>query len=398
MNNTTRTLPISVIVLYLLLWARYPLFEFIIGLCYHVPLFSSFSAQVPLILIITVLVFSIPYIIRRIKFVDLLLYLLIAGFYLLNKDRNTENAEALEYYLIPFLLMSMPYYFVGLSWDLRKLWRYMYYVSLLSIFLEGAYTFIMGGTETLESESMTAAYSLLPHLLFIIWFAISQKRIIDMVSVVIGILLLFAFGNRGTLVISVLFALFCYYQFVSGQKRNRNLMWLTGILLVVLIGVFFSGITDSIFSFLNSTGASVRVFEKSQKDGFFSSQGRLDIFFVVLSAIANNPFGLGIAGDRLLGVIYSHNILLELLVSYGWFFGTLIMVAIFTIFFAGLKNAHTTEQKVFLVLLFCRGVLKLMISGTYLNDYYLFFMIGYSVSIIRAKRAYNPIENRIIAD
>lgn len=170
-------------------------------------------------------------------------------------------------------------------------------------------------------------------------------------------------------------------------------MWLTGILSVVLIGVFFSGITDSIISFLNSTGASVRVFEKSQTDGFFSSEGRLDIFYVVLPAIANNPFGLGIAGDRLLGVIYSHNIILEFLISYGWIFGTLLIVAIFAIFFVGLKKAQTTEQRVFVMLLFCSGILKLMVSGTYLNEYYLFFMIGYCISMIRAKRAYKPIDN-----
>lgn len=393
MTNSSQRLPIPVLTLFLLLWARYPLFEFIIGFCSHVPFLSSFSAQVPLILIIAALVFSLPYIIKHIKVIDVLLYLLIAGLYLFSKERNVENAEALEYYLIPFLLMSVPYYFAGLSWDLRKLWRFMYYVSLLSIFLKGVYTFFMGGTETLENESMTAAYSLLPHLLFIIWFAISRKRIIDMAAVVAGILLLFAFGNRGTLVISVLFAFFCFYQLVSSQKRNRNLMWLAGGLSVVLIAVFFSGITDSIFSFLNSTGASVRVFEKSQTDGFFSSEGRLDIFYVVLPAIANNPFGLGIAGDRLLGVIYSHNIILEFLISYGWVFGSLLIVAIFAIFFVGLKKAQTTEQKVFIMLLFCSGILKLMVSGTYLNEYYLFFMIGYCVSMIRAKRAYKPIEN-----
>lgn len=393
MTNSSQRLPIPVLTLFLLLWARYPLFEFIIGFCSHVPFLSSFSAQVPLILIIAALVFSLSYIIKHIKVIDVLLYLLIAGLYLFSKERNVENAEALEYYLIPFLLMSVPYYFAGLSWDLRKLWRFMYYVSLLSIFLKGVYTFFMGGTETLENESMTAAYSLLPHLLFIIWFAISRKRIIDMAAVVAGILLLFAFGNRGTLVISVLFAFFCFYQLVSSQKRNRNLMWLAGGLSVVLIAVFFSGITDSIFSFLNSTGASVRVFEKSQTDGFFSSEGRLDIFYVVLPAIANNPFGLGIAGDRLLGVIYSHNIILEFLISYGWVFGSLLIVAIFAIFFVGLKKAQTTEQKVFIMLLFCSGILKLMVSGTYLNEYYLFFMIGYCVSMIRAKRAYKPIEN-----
>ena len=393
MMNSLQRLPIPVLILFLLLWARYPLFEFIIGFCYHVPLLSSFSAQVPLILIIAALIFSLPHVIKYIKFIDILLYTLTVSFYLFSKERNIDNAEALEYYTIPFLLMSVPYYFAGLSWDLSKLWRFMYYVSLLSIFLKGAYTFFMGGTETLESESMTAAYSLLPHLLFIIWFAISQKRIIDMVAVVVGILLLFAFGNRGTLVISVMFALFCFYQLVSSQKRNRNLMWLAGILSVVLIGVFFSGITDSIFSFLNSVGASVRVFEKSQTDGFFSSEGRLDIFYVVLPAIANNPFGLGIAGDRLLGVIYSHNIILEFLISYGWIFGTLLIVAIFAIFFVGLKKAQTTEQRVFVMLLFCSGILKLMVSGTYLNEYYLFFMIGYCVSMIRAKRAYKPIDN-----
>ena len=214
MMNSLQRLPIPVLILFLLLWARYPLFEFIIGFCYHVPLLSSFSAQVPLILIIAALIFSLPHIIKYIKFIDILLYTLTVSFYLFSKERNIDNAEALEYYTIPFLLMSVPYYFAGLSWDLSKLWRFMYYVSLLSIFLKGAYTFFMGGTETLESESMTAAYSLLPHLLFIIWFAISQKRIIDMVAVVVGILLLFAFGNRGTLVISVMFALFCFYQLV----------------------------------------------------------------------------------------------------------------------------------------------------------------------------------------
>lgn len=398
MNNTSQRLPIPIIVLCLLLWARYPIFEFIIGACYHIPFFSSFSDQIPLASIITALIFSLPYIIRRIKLVDILFYLLIVGFYTIEKSVHQNNSETIESYSIPFLLMSVPYYFVGLSWDLNRLWRYMYYVSLSSILLKGYYTFVMGGTEVLGSESMTAAYYLLPHLLYIIWFAVSRRRMIDVGFVIIGVLLLFAFGNRGSLSISVLFAFFCFNQLLFVTKRNKDYLWLTAIVSVVLIMFFFTGITDRIFEFLDSTGASVRVFEKSQTDGFFSSEGRFDIFSRVLPAIADYPSGLGMAGDRLLGVIYSHNILLELLISYGWIFGTLIIVAIFTIFFAGLKNARTTEQKVFIMLLFCSGILKLMVSGTYLNEYYLFFMIGYSVSMIRAKRAYKPIENRITAN
>lgn len=113
MNNTTRTLPISVIVLYLLLWARYPLFEFIIGVCYHIPLLSEFSPQIPDFLIILFAVLSLPYLVKRIRLIDLCLYIGIVLFYFISKYNHPDNSEALEYYTIPFLLIGLPYYFVG---------------------------------------------------------------------------------------------------------------------------------------------------------------------------------------------------------------------------------------------------------------------------------------------
>lgn len=383
MNNTVRKLPITVTILFLLLWARYPIFEFIIGACYHVPLLKEFSPQIPDILIVTFAILSLPYIVKRLRIQDVLFYVAIVVFYFISKYNHPGNFEALDYYTVPFLVVGLPYFFVGVTIDLKSLWRYLYYVSFASIIFKGVHTFMLGGVEVLESESMTAAYSILPHLLLVIWYTISQRKPWDLFAVVVGILLLFAFGNRGTLMISAIFASFCVIGVINQSKKKRG-GYITIAVLAVLV-VFFasSGIIDSIFSFLSSTGSSTRIFEKSQTDGFFLSEGRMDIFYLVIPAILQNPFGLGIAGDRLLGVIYSHNIILEFLISFGWFFGTLLILCVVIMFIKALKRAPTIEHKIFLLLLLSSGVFKLMLSNTYLNDTFFYFMLGFCVAILR---------------
>lgn len=382
MQNSVRMLPIPVTILYLLLWARYPLFEFLVGFCYHVPLLENFSAQMPDILIVAFIILSLPYLSKHLRMSDLLFYLIIACYYLISMNTTKDNSVALEYYSTPFLLICLPYFFVGVLIEIKPLWRYMYYISFASVMLKGVYTFFLGGNEVLGEESMTAAYSLLPHLLLVIWYAISTRHLWDCLAVVLGILLLFAFGNRGTLIISMIFAVFCFFQTMA-KTTKRSTYYVLAFFVAAAVALLYSGISDSILSFLNSTGSSTRVFDKTETDGFFSSEGRLDIFALVLPAIASNPLGLGIAGDRILGVIYSHNLIMELLISYGWLFGTAIIVAITVLFVKAFKRVPTVEHKVFLMLLLCSGVFKLMLSNTYLNDTFIFFMIGFCVSILR---------------
>lgn len=129
---------------------------------------------------------------------------------------------------------------------------------------------------------------------------------------------------------------------------------------------------------------SVRVLTKLSDNEFASSESRQWITKTLLDAVDNGPlFGYGLAGDRgISGILYAHNFAVELFVAFGYVLGGLILVFL-AIYVAGaFLRAKRIEERSFLVLLIC-CFMKLMFSGTYMEDYDIWILLGYSTSLIR---------------
>ena len=102
----------------------------------------------------------------------------------------------------------------------------------------------------------------------------------------------------------------------------------------------------------------------------------------------DSGFGYGLFSDRFFTEGFSsHNIIIELWFSYGYYIGSIllgILLVLFIRFFLKTKDNHT---KVFGLLIFTASFVKLLFSGCFILEGYLFFLIGYCLNGLRASKS-----------
>lgn len=146
----------------------------------------------------------------------------------------------------------------------------------------------------------------------------SKNRLFLFVNVVITILAIFIMsknGSRGGLItMIIMISLFVYYKVKGSSVRKKILIFIALILIVSLLIVF----ADVLFGTL--------LFRLSQKD-LLEDNARLYLWYSSWQLFINS-FGLGIgvggmvfalqhASSNLIGIYYSHNMILEILLEYG---------------------------------------------------------------------------------
>lgn len=188
-----------------------------------------------------------------------------------------------------------------------------------------------------------------------------------------GLFGILIYGSRGTLIGFLLGILFLILMYNNGKMNLKNY-----IILFLGIGVGIFLLSDTglriVSELLENMGVSSR-FIDSLVDFSFSnfaetSNGRWLIWTTVINMIKSGPFyGYGVFAERNavydLGMKwgYSHNIFLELLVSFGWLIGSLIIIVLLfgmIRFFVRVKDKD--EKLVFII--FLTLSFELLLSNT----------------------------------
>ena len=198
------------------------------------------------------------------------------------------------------------------------------------------------------------------------------------------------YGTRGP-VLSVGVTFIAIWLLLNVKKLTAKQYVGIGLGVVLLIVIW--QLMPLIGAALLNSGFSNRVIEMAVSGEFASDFGRDMIRDVVMEQIERNPAGYGLAYDRLLtdywgvSISYSHNIVLELWISFGVIIGSLIFAFLIFHIYRGIKAAPTKDQKGFILVLLCgSGMLRLFLSGTFLQSPELYLMIGVCIGEIRQKK------------
>jgi len=385
-----------------LIWTQSILIDYFRAILLRLPILNLIPDLIIALLYFVVIVFAFPYMVKNIKMVDVFVFIFIATFYALNYILFPNNKEALDFYASSFLISVVPLYFVGLSFNIDLVKKMLYTLSVISIISLAIYKLVYGGGNTnlnLSNEDMFAAYKLLPHLLIVFVVTFSTPKIMNVLLSGFGVILLFSFGTRGPLICAFLFVMI-YFFFL---KKNNKKIFAWGIMAVCVFAVslLFTPIVSFLQNISVQLGMSTRIFSQLLDGTFITNlSGRDDIYYLIVAAIKEKPwFGYGIAGDRTilssLVDTYSHNIVLEVIVSYGIPIGSCVLIYLSFLLFRGNKFCKTENERMFVLLLFCNCIIKLLFSGTYLNDGFLFLLFGICVGIIRNSKR-NIENNRIL--
>lgn len=232
----------------------------------------------------------------------------------------------------------------------------------LEVLRNGYWTYTQFDVVRQSSSNMSWSYGVLMAICFIAIYLLKEKKKWTLIPIVAGTVGILVYGSRGTLIGLLLGVLFIILFYNDGKMRLRNYVILflgigAGIFLLSDIGLTI------ISNALQNAGLNSRFIDSLMNLSLSSfketSNGRWLIWTTVVDLILSGPFyGYGVFGERNavynIGMRwgYSHNIFLEILVSFGWFIGLMIiivMVVAIVRFFVKVKNKN--EKLLFIIFL-----------------------------------------------
>ena len=372
-----------------LVWAYPTMGGFVVAIMGRLPLVNYFSRTIIPACVVVLVMFSLRYIIQRLRPMDVLFYMVFVCLLLLTILMLPENAEHIEKQIWTILLTVAPMYYIGLAMDLEKCKKLVYWASLLGLLVTFVYQlYVLASGRTLQEDNMSTSYKALPCTMYLIWWAFCRKKLIHWLPVVLGVTLCLLCGTRGPVV-----ALVIYLVVEWGLTSIRKgLSWKGVVFLLVLVAAFafiasgsWQELVLRMSQWAEDLGFSTRVFELLLSGDFSTSNGRTRIANSVIEGIWEKPFlGHGIMGDRVVtGGRYSHNLVLEILCQNGLVLGTVLLLALVCFLAVALVRNRRTEKGRFLLMMTCLVITKLMLSGSYLTETHFFLLLGLGVSQLR---------------
>lgn len=210
----------------------------------------------------------------------------------------------------------------------------------------------------------------------------SDRRPIFYLLSIINILTILIFGSRGSIV-AILFLLLILILKSNDNNKKKIVFVMLVVFLTVPTVLFYSDLLNFLIKFLGKLGISSHSLAMMSQSGFFSNNGRLEIWSVIWKEICSHPFRVrGINADQLMrtgyyqGSNYSHSLILELLFSFGIIFGTIIII-FFIINFIKTILSNIKDKSNMVKLLFMSVFFPICIwSGTLWTNMYCWLWIA----------------------
>lgn len=252
----------------------------------------------------------------------------------------------------------------------------LYYgAKALQRFIVGTWFVVEGATgEIVErSYNMAFGYAVSIILLCALLFGICEKKSYYLIST-FSFLTIILFGSRGAILPGVFFIV-CSIGILKNKKAAIYILIASMTIWIFYVNRFF----DIILETLLEKGIYSRSIVRILNGDFFSSGDRLLLYQQVIDEIKRGVLlGKGIMADRLLLGTYSHNIMLEMVYSFGIIGGLTILWIGWLIIRFYSKNRNVKEKLIFSVF-FSQAVCQLMISDSFW--YNTFFWISLALLV-----------------
>ena len=379
-------------ILCLAVWSGKPLVAYLGTIVYKIAGEVISEIVISSIYVILVLL-CFSYIARTVHKSVYLLYFFLLSIFILSCGFHPDNTLLLEM-VFDFPIIVLPYLFIGYVYDVERLFKPMYLLSVASILVQAFYVFFiipkvatnLDGVE----DHMAAAYATLPHVLLIVWYTLKNTKAFNFIMSIMSFIVLFAMGTRGPIIFALLFiALYLLYILFRNTKKTAKLLVIT-VFSIILINI--EAIINYLSIFVERAGGSMRVFDIMDQFEIgedISSLAKIEIINTLIDSIQSNWLtGLGMGGDRLIIGGYAHNLLIELLVSYGYIGGIAFFIALCLLIYKANNKTSNEYEKSFLLLLVIIGFISLFISNSYLQNPWFFFLIGYSLRLLYKRTSY----------
>lgn len=232
--------------------------------------------------------------------------------------------------------------------------------------------------------SVSFGYTLIFPTIVFMYLYYRERKIRDLVLSLICTGIVFFQGSRGAIFLPILFIIFMSISNAIHYDSKKKILTKVIIVFVTigLIFVFRNEIKNLIAYVFKSLGLKSRLITKMLTTGITDGTGRKEIWDLVVGAIKNNWFfGYGAYGDRPFVfpehfVAYSHNIVLEMICSFGIFgVGICLFLLIKTIQMFLCKDRTWRELYIVFFTISCQLLLSL--SFWYVAEFWIMIAILY---------------------
>lgn len=276
----------------------------------------------------------------------------------------------------PFVIKDFKY--------LSNCFRIFSRITLLIAVFSFVYLIVLAG---IKFEYMTFAYYLLLPAIYCFIDSINRKKIIFFIISLFSLFCAALLGSRGALLsVVVFFLMYCFFFYRNGPRKNVLIVLL--ILVIIFTSLFYEKILEALLDLSKTWNFESRSLENLLDSTLFESKGRDIITKDLIRALGKNLFGYGIFGDRVItGSGYAHNIFLELLIHYGFIFGTILIIGYIYITLSPMffdKYKKNSDIFTLYFALFSSAFVKLIFSDSYLLFPTFWALIAFSILIIRS--------------
>ncbi len=318
--------------------------------------------------------------------------------WLLNMERGAGSAYIDLIFMFFSRLMPAFYigkFLVGHEQEMFEAVRRLRLLVLLYVGLIALYP------ETSEASYITISGNLLiPSLLLLFSGAVGSWRFADMLIGIAGCAVILIYGGRGSLV-SVFLVLFFVFLVRLRDKRRKYTALLSLFLMVVLLLVFYENIIDGLVSLFPES----RTLRLIANGDFMWTSNRDGYYAAGWESLLNHPLRMyGFLGDRfyfadtfssgtslsLVLTMFSHNVLLEILLNFGLFIGAIIITWLLVKFYGGFKTLFRSQDlivKKWHLIIFGSAIVTLLVSTSYLNDYTAWLIAGSFFTLATQQKA-----------
>lgn len=379
-------------ILLALVWGKNTIFNYIIAVISRFPLIGFVSELVYPLCIILCVVLALPYLKDKLKLQDFLIYFIMVAIILSTFVFHPENSEYLQEEYMD-IISFMLFFFVGVCFDLEDNKNLLFWLSIIGIALTFLYqAYSLGAGRKLEEDDMNTAYKVLPSIIYLIYYALLNKKFRFWLIAIIGIMLEFRQGTRGPILCIIVFLGVGIIYSIA--KTENILKKLFGIILVgaAVIVLVFTDVLLNVAIILSDSfkevGYSTRIFDMFIEGMIEDDSGRAIIQNKIISAIETSPaFGYGVFGDRLLiDGTYPHSLFLEIFCQFGIVVGGGLIITLLFVFIDAIRKSNGFSERLFVFMLIIMVIVKLMLSSSYLYETWLYFLIGVCLQIMRRKK------------
>lgn len=275
---------------------------------------------------------------------------------------------------------------------------YLLVFQFLPAYMGGGWADIgSNGTMVVRQYSLSFGYAMLLPVIVFLYLYIKHKKIYYLIFSFVGGVLIFTNGSRGALLMLALFiGLMMISNIVESPKASYKILKIGSIIVLILIlFVFGETLLRSFVNFAQDLGIQSRTLDLLLSGDISSDTGRDVIWAAVIDAIKNGGiFGHGVFGERpyvfpIHYAAYSHNIVLELVCSFGIIgVGVCIFLIVGTlrmIFFC----KDTQMREIFIIFFSVASQLFLSLSFWYVWEFWAAIAIAHRYFQTERKRKLN---------